>query len=329
MVADVALLAVGFVFSVGSSFVLARDLDRVGVRLGVTEGLLGILTAIGADAPEISTAAIAVLRDKPDIGVGVVLGSNIFNLAGLLGLSALIAGGVRIGLHAAVLEGSAAILIGFWAVALALGWIGPLPSLLLVTATIVPYALLAGSHPEAMRVVPGRRLRAYLRLAVGEGHRAARPDHLPSPATRGTALAIVPVLGVVVAGSFAMVDAAGGIGERMSISQAVMGTLVLAILTSIPNVVAALRLAVHDRGSAVVSEAYNSNAANVLAGLCLPAAIIGLGGGTRLGSLTAVFALAMTVLSAALLCRSPGLTRRDGAALVSVYLAFVGVVLWL
>jgi Ca2+/Na+ antiporter len=101
---------------------------------------------------------------------------------------------------------------------------------------------------------------------------------------------------------------------------------VLAVLTSIPNVVAALRLALHDRGAAVVSEAYNSNAANVLAGLCLPAAIIGLGGGTRLGSLTAVFALAMTVISAGLLARRPGLSRRDGGVLVAVYVVFVAVV---
>jgi cation:H+ antiporter len=106
-----------------------------------------------------------------------------------------------------------------------------------------------------------------------------------------------------------------------------MGTLVLAILTSIPNVVAALRLASHDRGSAVVSEAYNSNSANVLGGLCLPAALIGLGSATGLGTLTAVWALVMTLLSVVLLARAPGLTRRDGAALIAAYLLFVGVVL--
>src|SRR5256885_6068985 len=111
MGADLALLTASLLVSVASSFLLARELDRVGVRLGVTEGLLGILTALGADAPEISTAAVAVLTHRPDIGVGVVLGSNVFNVAGLLGLGAIVAGRVRIGRQAALLEGSAAMAV--------------------------------------------------------------------------------------------------------------------------------------------------------------------------------------------------------------------------
>jgi hypothetical protein len=45
--------------SLGSSFALARALDRIGVRLGLTDAVIGMLTALGADAPEISTAAAA------------------------------------------------------------------------------------------------------------------------------------------------------------------------------------------------------------------------------------------------------------------------------
>jgi cation:H+ antiporter len=327
MAADLLIFAAGLALSLASSFVLATQLDRVGVRLGVTEGLLGILTALGADAPEISTAAVAVLSDKPDIGVGVVLGSNIFNLAGLLGLSALIAGGVRIGRHAALLEGSAAVAIALLAAALALGWINALASVVLVVAVLVPYAWLASVRPHQLSRVPGRRLRAFLKEAVSEGHRAARPDHLPGPATAWSALLIPVTLTSVIAGSVAMVDAAGDLGDHWHISQAVMGTLVLAVLTSIPNVVAALRLASHARGSAVVAEAYNSNSANVLAGLCLPAAIIGLGAQTGLGRLTALWAVGMTCLSVVLLARAPGLTRRDGVLLVGWYLLFVVAVL--
>jgi len=324
---DLLLFAVGFALSIGSSFVLATELDRVGVRLGVTEGLLGILTALGADAPEIATAAVAVLSNKPDIGVGVVLGSNIFNLAGLLGLSALVAGGVRIGRNAALLEGSAAIAVALLAVALTLGWIDAVVSVVLVVAVLTPYAWLASIRPHQVTSLPGRRLRGFLQHAVAEGHRAARPDHLPREATLLSSLLILPALGAVIGGSVAMVHSAADVGDRWGISHAVMGTLVLAVLTSIPNVVAALRLASHARGSAVVAEAYNSNSANVLAGLCLPAAIIGLGPQTGLGELTALWALAMTCLSVALLARAPGLTRRDGVLLVGVYVLFVGVVL--
>jgi cation:H+ antiporter len=81
MVGELGLFAASLAVSVAASFVLAAELDRVRARLGVTEGLLGILTALGADAPEIVTAVVAVLASKPTLGVGVVLGSNIFNLA--------------------------------------------------------------------------------------------------------------------------------------------------------------------------------------------------------------------------------------------------------
>src|SRR3954451_22899596 len=95
-----ALLFVGsFAITVAASIVLARELDRVGERLGFSEALLGIVTALGADAPEIASAVAAVVAGHEDTGVGVVVGSNIFNIAGLLGISALIAGSVRIHRH--------------------------------------------------------------------------------------------------------------------------------------------------------------------------------------------------------------------------------------
>ncbi len=329
MSGDLGLLLAGLAVSIASSFVLARELDRVGVRLGVTEGLLGILTALGADAPEISTAAVAVLTHRPAIGVGVVLGSNVFNLAGLLGLSALVAGRVRIGRQAALLEGSAAIAVAALAVAIAVRWLPPVPGLVLVTAVMAPYAWLASARPEQVGRLPGVRLRGFLAHAVLQVHRAARLDVLPAPATTTSWLLLPPALALVVGGSIAVVHAASSIGSAEGISQGVMGTLVLAIATSIPNVVAALRLAVHHRGSAVVSEAYNSNSANVLGGLCIPAAILGLGAATQLGRVTAEAALGMTVLSVVLLARAPGLVRSDGIALIAAYGAFVLLVLHL
>ena len=323
----IALFAASLLVSVGASFVLSRELDRIGVTLGITEGLLGILTALGADAPEISTAAVAVLSHNTSIGVGVVLGSNVFNLAGLLGLSALVAGGVQMGRHAALLEGSAGIAIALIAVVLSLGWISPWLAFGLCVVILTPYGLLASVRPAQLPRLPTAGLRAFMRHAVTEGHRAARLDYLPAPGGLWSALLIPPGVAAVILGSIGMVHAADDAGRRWSISAAVMGTLVLAVLTSIPNVVAALRLASHHRGSAVVAEAYNSNSANILAGLCLPAAIIGLHGSHNLGILTATWALYMTVLSVVLLARRPGLTRRDGLALIAMYALFVAVIL--
>src|SRR6478609_10932124 len=105
------LFAGAFALTVASSVVLARELDRIGERLGFSEALLGIVTAVGADAPEIASAVAAIVAGHEETGVGVVVGSNVFNLAALLGISALIAGRVRIHRHGLLLNGGVAIVV--------------------------------------------------------------------------------------------------------------------------------------------------------------------------------------------------------------------------
>ena len=69
-----------------SSAVLVTRRERVGARLHFTEAILGLTAALAANAPEITSAVTALVKGQHDIGVGVVLGSNVFNLAALLGL---------------------------------------------------------------------------------------------------------------------------------------------------------------------------------------------------------------------------------------------------
>ena len=89
-----------------TSWLLVSRLERIGEWLGLSEALLGIVAALAADAPEITAAITALTSHQQRIGAGVVLGSNVFNLAALLGLGAVVAG--RIGLHrrVVVLSGS-------------------------------------------------------------------------------------------------------------------------------------------------------------------------------------------------------------------------------
>lgn len=69
-----------------SSFVLGGSLDTLKARFHVSGGLLGMLAALGAATPEISSAATALFVKQHDVGVGIIIGSNIFNLAALLAL---------------------------------------------------------------------------------------------------------------------------------------------------------------------------------------------------------------------------------------------------
>ena len=98
---SVALAAAAFLagamISLATSWPLVSRLERVGERLGLSEALLGLVAALAADAPEVTAAITAMAGRQPRLGAGVVIGSNVFNLAALLGLGAVVAG--RIGLH--------------------------------------------------------------------------------------------------------------------------------------------------------------------------------------------------------------------------------------
>jgi cation:H+ antiporter len=78
------LLVVGAEWLVDGSVVVARS-------LGVSDAIIGMtVVAVGTSLPELATSTVAAARGQPEIAVGNVLGSNIFNVGCVLGLSALV-----------------------------------------------------------------------------------------------------------------------------------------------------------------------------------------------------------------------------------------------
>ena len=102
---------------------LARRLDRLGVRVGFPESLIGLLTAVAADGPEVSSALVALAKGDHGVSVGVLVGSNAFNLAAMLGISALVTGGVWLAREALLLEGLVTVYITLLASAALLKWL--------------------------------------------------------------------------------------------------------------------------------------------------------------------------------------------------------------
>lgn len=88
-----ALLALGIasaLLSISISYFLVHRLEKFFTAIEFSVVGIGLLSALAADTPEITSAITAVIAKQPDIGVGVIIGSNIFNFAALLGLPVLI-----------------------------------------------------------------------------------------------------------------------------------------------------------------------------------------------------------------------------------------------
>ena len=92
VVRDVAFVAVGLVALVAGGRLIVDGAVGVATGLGLPEVVIGLtVVAIGTSLPELATAVIAGLRGEPDLAVGNVVGSCIFNVLAVVGLTATVA----------------------------------------------------------------------------------------------------------------------------------------------------------------------------------------------------------------------------------------------
>jgi cation:H+ antiporter len=88
---DLAFIALGLILLVAGSRLLVLSAVSIARFAGISEAVIGLtIVAAGTSMPELATSLVAALRRQPDIAVGNVVGSNIFNILGILGLSSLI-----------------------------------------------------------------------------------------------------------------------------------------------------------------------------------------------------------------------------------------------
>ena len=320
---QVVIFALSAAISLAASVLLVSRLERVGERLGVSEALLGLLAALAADGPEITASVAAIAGRQATVGIGVTLGSNVFNLAAVLGLSALIAGRVAFHRRTVILEGAVGLWIALLALAVVAGLVGPAVGLLAALVVFVPYVAASAEHPVARAHLrlPGR-WSAWLARALAEEESELAAAIHPRRGDRRDASVALAALLVVIAASVVMEQTATRLGGQVGLAPLVIGGLVLAAVTSLPNAVAAVYLASRGRGAATLSEAFNSNAFNVIVGLLVPGAMIGLVAPSRDVAFVALSFVALTAVSVALALREHGLDRRAGAIIIVGYLAF-------
>jgi cation:H+ antiporter len=324
----VAAFAAGAVVSLATSWLLVSRLERVGERLGLSEALLGMVAALAADAPEVTAAVSAMASGEQRLGAGVVIGSNVFNLAALLGLGAVVAG--RIGLHRKVvlLAGTVAMALAGVCLAVVLGVVPPAAGCLLGLLVVALYAVALGiSGRSLVRLRVPRPWITLLRSAVAEEEAELEPAIRPAPARRLDVMVAAGALVIVVAASLTMERAAAALGNRFAIPEIVVGGLVLAAVTSLPNAVAAVYLAARGRGAATLSTALNSNTINVVAGLLIPAALIGLGRPSGQTILAAAWYIGLTAAILGFAYRDRGIWRVTGILIIAAYFVFAASVL--
>lgn len=301
-----------------SSDRLVKYLSSLGAVAGMSAGLLGLLVALGTDGPEVTSALIALAQGQADIGLGVVVGSNIYNLAGLLGLSAILAGAVSTGPHRVTIVGA---------------------TNAVMTALLVALVLLASLH----RVLGGALLLALGVYSLAEASQSG-PDSAQSaeadntaPAAEGTAVPVqrpssgrlllysLAATAGIIGGSFALVSTSIALGPAAGIPSSFIGTFLLPVTTSLPNTWAAITLARRGLASATISTAFNSNSINAAVGTGLPSLFFAVPASHAIRVIDMPWLLGMTVVALILVATRGTLARWEGSLLLALYAAFVAV----
>lgn len=283
-----------------------------------------MIAALGADTPEISSAVTALFVGHHDVGVGIIIGSNIFNLAVLLGLSALVVGRLSVRRQGIIFNGATSFIVTLVLILLIFRFISPLISIALLMLLLVPYVIVSSLKLNRMKQwrLP-EKIRAFLIVAIASTRHASKGRKMVIGRSWSMAWLGMPAVIVIIVTSIGMVHSAVFLSNAWGVNKTILGMLIIATLTSIPNVITTIKLALDGRGMAVMSESLNSNTINILFGICVPATILGLGPLAKQTIFSVWWLIGATIIALLLLYFKKGFNRMSGAIIIGIYLVFV------
>ncbi|MFN4041736.1 MAG: calcium/sodium antiporter [Brevundimonas sp.] len=319
MATDILFLLLGLVLLVLGGDLLVRGAVRIAERLRLSPMLIGLtIVGMGTSTPELAASVQASLAGSPGIAVGNIVGSNIANSLLILGAAALIA---PFAVKASALWRDGG--VGLMAV-LALLAAGATVGLtreagLIFLAAISGYIYYAYRQERA----GATHSAAYDRSAAMEGVDADFEAHALAKGRLWLALILfVAGLGLIVTGGGVLVSGAIGMAETLGVSDAVIGLTIVAIGTSLPELVTSAMAAWRRQGEMALGNVLGSNIYNILfigglTGIIAPTTVPSAIAGFDLPVLVAVTLLVM------LFAYTGGrLSRREGAILLAAYAAY-------
>jgi cation:H+ antiporter len=302
----------GLIGLVAGAELLVRGASRMALTLGISPLVVGLtIVAFGTSAPELAVSVGASLDGRTDIALGNVVGSNIFNVLFILGLSALI---TPLAVHSQIIRQEVPIMIGASVLMLVFALDGRI--------SITDAAMLAGA------------LVAYTVFLIRQSRREEQSTHDTyaehGPHSRWDShwavqlLLILGGLALLVLGAQALVDAATAFAQALGVSDLVIGLTIVAAGTSMPEVATSVMAALRGQRDIAVGNVVGSSTFNILG--CL-----GISGLVAADGLSVPAALmhfdVWVMLAAALACLPVFFTGRqikrwEGAVFLGYYAAY-------
>lgn len=327
IVALIGILVVSLIIVIKSADVFVDSIVEIGGAMGISQIILGVTaSAVGTSLPEFGSAVIASLTGATDLGVGTVIGSNIWNIAGILGISATVAG-----------------VIGTSKTGLTRDWL-----MTLITGLVLLFFMIFGdiSWPAAIIMIIAYCIYLWLLIRAHKKYSAenhsegetqenqVNKDHLEdnlgeesyesrkSVSKKTYAYVVMGLVGLIV-GCRLLVYSADELGTIFGISNMVMGLFVLAVGTSIPELVVTLSSAMKGLHDLSLGTVLGSNTFNILIGIGVPALLMNVPVDRISLTFDAPAMIFITVLLMALIKMGKGkLNRWGGIILMITYMSY-------
>lgn len=288
---------------------LVRGSSALALRLGVTPLVVGLtVVAFGTGSPELFVSVEAAYRGDSGIALGNVVGSNIGNVALILGLAAL-ARPMKV--RSELIRREAPLMIGVTLLLCALlydGTLSRVDGLVLVIGSVAytAFAYLAARRDRSKVVAE------EFEDALAQPKRAAWVD----------AVLVVVGFALLLFGARLLVGGATTIAESFGISQVVIGLTVIAVGTSLPELATSVVAAAKGEADVAFGNVIGSNILNILLILGV-AALISPVEAQGLRTLDLIVLVGSAVLLLPLMRRGWVLNRWEGGLLLAGYVAYL------
>lgn len=248
-------LIAGLVILVGGAEILVNGAAKIAAALGITPLVIGLtVVAFGTSSPELAVGIVSSMHGNPDIAVGNVIGSNIFNILFVLGLVSLV---VPLIVQQQLIRLDVPVMIGLSLLMLLFsidGKIILLEGILLITLGLV-YTVFV------IELSRREKSEAILKEYGSEYGESNKPD---KGKTWFSVLLIVVGLAMLVTGSDWMVEGAVHVARIFGVSDLVIGLTIVAAGTSLPEVATSLVAALRGERDIAVGNAVGSSIYNIV-----------------------------------------------------------------
>lgn len=268
MLSTILLFTAGLIVLILGAELLVRGASRLAAAFGVSPLVIGLtVVAVGTASPEIAVSLQAAVSGQGDITVGNIIGSNIFNILFVLGVSAVFA---PLLIAEQLIRLDAPIMVGISLLAYLLaadGKFGKLDSALLFSGVIAYTLFSLRQSRQEHKNVQQEYAQEYAQ------REASTPRNILK-----YLLLIAAGLGLLVLGARWLVNAATVIAVALGVSELVIGLTIVAAGTSLPEVATSVVAALRGESDIAVGNAVGSNIYNLLgvlgiAGLVAPGGI--------------------------------------------------------